>query len=216
VGLRLGSAEAASRGLVTLHIAPSRRTTRNGPNPAHDRQPDRGDLGYPVRPWDWKAPTGSDKDLGVGYWLELGCRMPDIWCRVTQPRSLDQSIVYPKEQALLDIAQREVKAGNQLWDFCTMTNKREVQPCLKRLLNDVGLRVAILRVNTVKPRKRLQWIEDNGPKCDVIHSHTELVKMGIDFFGNKLTPAPRLVDPAGETPAPQWAVPAAELPSPQP
>src|SRR5262249_8251049 len=47
------------------------------------------------------------------------------------------------------------------------------------------LRVAIMRANTVKPRERLQWIEDNGPKCDVILSHAELVKTGIDFFGNK-------------------------------
>ena len=95
-------------------------------------------LEYPDRPWDWKAPTGNDKDLAVGYWLEPGCRTPDNWCGVIQPRSLDQSIVYPKEQALLDIAQREVHAGNQLWAFCTMTNKRDVQPRLKRLLTTMS------------------------------------------------------------------------------
>jgi hypothetical protein len=37
----------------------------------------------------------------------------------------------------------------------------------------------------VKPKQRLQWIDDNGPKCDVIISHAELVKTGIDFFSKK-------------------------------
>ena len=142
-------------------------------------------LDYPDRPWDWKPPTGKDGHLAVGYWDKPGCRSPDNWVGVVQPASLDQSIVYPKEQALIDIAQREVQAGNQLWVFCTMTDKRDVQPRLKRLLEDVGLRVKILRGKQVKPRKRLQWIEDNGPKCDVIISHAELVKTGIDFFSKK-------------------------------
>jgi hypothetical protein len=142
-------------------------------------------LDYPDRPWDWKSPTGNKDHLACGYWDLPGKRTPDNRVGVIQPRSLDQSVIYPKEQGLIDIAKREVGAGNQLWVFCTMTDKRDVQPRLQRLLQDEGLRGKIMRGKSVKPRQRLQWIEENGPKADVIISHAELVKTGIDFFSKK-------------------------------
>jgi hypothetical protein len=142
-------------------------------------------LEYADRPWDWRPPTGDPKHLACGYWDKPRDKRPENWVGVTQPRTLDQGIVYPKEQALIDICQREVQAGNQVWVYCTMTNKRDVQPRLKRLLEGIGLRVAILRAGTVSTKKRLKWIDDNGPKNDVIISHAELVKTGVDFFGKK-------------------------------
>ena len=42
-----------------------------------------------------------------------------------------------------------------------------------------------MRANTVKPRERLQWIEDTVRKVDVIICRAELVKTGIDFFSKK-------------------------------
>jgi hypothetical protein len=66
-----------------------------------------------------------------------------------------------------------------------MTDKRDVQPRLQRLLEEIGLRVAILRQHSVKPRQRLAWIAERGPKVDVVLSHAELVKTGVDFFGRK-------------------------------
>ncbi len=46
-----------------------------------------------------------------------------------------QTLVYPKEQALLDICRREVQAGNQVWVYCQMTGKRDIQPRLKQILD---------------------------------------------------------------------------------
>ncbi len=142
-------------------------------------------LEYADRPWEWTAPTGKPEDLACGFWEKPKSRTPDNWRGVIQPQALPQDIIYPKEQALLNICQREIRAGNQVWVYCKMTNKRDVQPRLKKLLNQIGLRVAILRSTTVVPKKRLRWIEDNGPGVDVIISHNELVKTGVDFFGKK-------------------------------
>ena len=91
----------------------------------------------------------------------------------------------PKEQALLDICRREVQAGNQVWVYCQMTGKRDIQPRLKQILAEAGFRVAIMRSRSVKTRDRLDWIEKEGKKNDIVISHPQLVQTGLDFFGKK-------------------------------
>ncbi len=141
-------------------------------------------LEYPDRPWDWTAPTGKADHLAVGYW-KSGKKTASDWEGVVQPRSLPQDMVYPKEQALLDICRREVQAGNQVWAYCQMTGKRDVQPRLKQILAEAGFRVAIMRSRSVKTRDRLEWIEKEGRKNDIVISHPQLVQTGLDFFGKK-------------------------------
>jgi hypothetical protein len=141
-------------------------------------------LEYPDRPWDWTAPTGKQGHLAVGYW-KTGSKSESDWEGVVQPRSLEQDIVYPKEQALLDICRREVQAGNQVWVYCQMTGKRDIQPRLKQILAEAGFRVAIMRSRSVKTRHRLEWIEKEGKKNDIVISHPQLVQTGLDFFGKK-------------------------------
>jgi hypothetical protein len=139
-------------------------------------------LEYPDRPWDWIAPTGNKDHLAVGYWQKSN---KSDWQGIVQPRSLDQSIVYPKEQALLDICRNEATAGNQVWVYCQMTGKRDIQPRLKQLLNEQGFTVEIMRSKSVKTRDRLAWIEKKGKHADIVISHAQLVQTGIDFFGKK-------------------------------
>jgi hypothetical protein len=139
-------------------------------------------LEYPDRPWGWTAPTGKENHLAIGYW-----KKPDKsdWEGIVQPESLDQSIVYPKERALLDICRNEASAGNQVWIYCQMTGKRDIQPRLKQLLNEQGFSLEIMRSKSVKTRDRLTWIEKQGKRADVIISHSQLVQTGVDFFGKK-------------------------------
>jgi hypothetical protein len=141
-------------------------------------------LEYPDRPWDWISPTGNKDHLAVGYWKK-GSKTESDWEGVVQPASLSQTLVYPKEQALLDICRREVQAGNQVWVYCQMTNKRDIQPRLRQLLTETGFRVAIMRSRSVKTRDRLEWIEKEGKKADVVISHPQLVQTGLDFFGKQ-------------------------------
>src|SRR5262249_35917453 len=136
----------------------------------------------PDRPWDWAAPTRNPNHPAVGYG-KSGDKADDDWYGVVQPRSLDQGVVYPKEQALLDICRREVEAGNQVWVYAHMTGLRDIQPRLKRLLTEAGLRVAIMRSKSVKTRGRLAWVGQEGRRADVVISHAQLVQTGVDFFG---------------------------------
>ena len=127
-------------------------------------------------------PTAKQDHLAVGYW-KTGSKTASVWEGVVQPRSLDQSIVYPKERALLDNCRNEVQAGNQVWVYCQMTGKRDVQPRLRQILSDAGFRVSIMRSKAVETRDRLTWIEKEGKRADIVISHPRLVQTGVDFFG---------------------------------
>ena len=139
-------------------------------------------LEYPDRPWDWTAPTGNPRHDAVGYW-KTGNKSDSDWEGVVQPASLSQTVVYPKEQALLDICRREVQSGNQVWVYCQMTGKRDIQPRLRQLLVEAEFRVSIMRSKSVKSRDRLDWIKREGKRADIVISHPQLVQTGVDFFG---------------------------------
>ncbi len=101
------------------------------------------------------------------------------------PADLPQDVVYPKEQTLIDICVQQKAEGRQSWVYVNMTNKRDIQPRLKGLLEAQGLKVGILRSSTCEPIDREQWIEENGRDYDVMLSHPELVKTGLDLFSKK-------------------------------
>jgi hypothetical protein len=141
-------------------------------------------LEYPDQPWDWTSPTANIDQLAVGDW-KTGSKTASDWEGVVQPASLSDTFVYPKEQALLDICRREVQSGNQVWVYCQMTGKRDIQPRLRQLLAEAGFRVVIMRSRSVKTRDRLEWIEEEGKKVDIVISHPQLVQTGLDFFAKK-------------------------------
>ena len=66
-----------------------------------------------------------------------------------------------------------------------MTGKRDIQPRLKQILAEAGFRVAIMRSRAVKTRDRLDWIEKEGKRNDIVISHPQLVQTRLDFFGKK-------------------------------
>jgi hypothetical protein len=140
-------------------------------------------LEYPDRPWDWLP--DFDGEHSVGYWLKPGVKTQENWVGVCTPADLDQSIVYPKEKKLVEIALNEKKHGNQLWVYVQMTGKRDIQPRLKSILESHGLKVGILRSKNVQPRARLEWLEKNGAKYDVCISHPKPVCLGMELFSKK-------------------------------
>jgi clan AA aspartic protease (TIGR02281 family) len=118
----------------------------------------------------------------VGYWDKPGSKKLDNWMGVVTPRDCPEDVVYSKEQTLIDICKQQKKEGRQSWVYVNMTGKRNIQPRLKALLEKEGLKVGVLRSDTVDPIEREAWIEENGRNYDVMISHPELVKTGLDLF----------------------------------
>lgn len=162
-------------------------------------------LDYPNRPFDWghdpdvkKAFEEARKQLiaegdidgaaklqlghTVGYWMKPGSKKFDNWMGVVTPKDLDRTKVYPKEQRLIDICKQQQREDRQTWVYVNMTGKRDILPRLQGLLEKEGLRVGILRSTTCEPIDREAWIEEHGREYDVMLSHPELVKTGLDLF----------------------------------
>ena len=113
--------------------------------------------GYTVR--DAEGPRG-DIVIGcplvaAGYYADPDDYSKENWVGVVQPPNLDSATVRPKEQSLIDLCLTERAEGRQVWIFCQMTGKRDIQPRLARLLEREGLRVDILRSGTVDQRAEI-------------------------------------------------------------
>jgi hypothetical protein len=140
-------------------------------------------MDYPDMPYGWR---GEHPGLEtVGYYVKPHDKTTDNYVGVTSPTNLDESVVRPKEQRLIDICKQQKKEGRQSWVYVNMTGKRNVQPRLARLLREAGLKVAILKSSEVDPIDRKDWIDENGPKYDVIISNPLLVSTGLDLFSKK-------------------------------
>jgi hypothetical protein len=162
-------------------------------------------MDYPDRPWGWEHDIEVKKSharavklatedgsyaapaLGhtVGYWEKPGNRFIENFNGVVTPKSLPDDIVYPKEQALIDICKKQKRDGTQTWVYVQMTGKRNVQPRLKMLLEREGLKVGILRSTDVEPIDREEWIAAHGREYDVMISHPQLVSTGLDLFSKE-------------------------------
>ena len=63
----------------------------------------------------------------------------------SRPQNLSETVVRPKEQALIDRVTAEVDAGRQCWVFTTMTDKYDTVARLERLMQINGFKVKVLR-----------------------------------------------------------------------
>ncbi len=96
---------------------------------------------------------------------------------------LSQDRVYPKEEKLLEIIEREKEAGRKVLVFCTHTRKRDVMPRLADLMDTRGIKTRILRSETVDADKRMEWLKaelDSG--LDALICHPQLVETGVDML----------------------------------
>ncbi len=118
----------------------------------------------------------------VGYWEKPGSKDIKNWCGVVTPKPVGADMVYPKEQALVDICKKHKAAGHQVWVYCQMTGKRNVMPRLRDILKREGLQVGIMRSEDVPPKEREAWIAEHGREYDVMICFPKLVSTGLDLF----------------------------------
>lgn len=117
------------------------------------------------------------------------CFRPEI---VKHPRSKDTLALVPsifadeqrmpKEQALLDLCLAEKAIGRKVLVYTVYSGTRDTTSRLKRLLEQAGLKVAVLRAS-VDTARREDWILDQVDRgIDVLITNPELVKTGLDLL----------------------------------
>ena len=126
-------------------------------------------LHHPDTPWREETVYSPDKE-GV----------PRL---VAHAEALGDSVVYPKEQRLIDIALAEKRRGRRMMVFVQGTDRRDITGRLKTLLEREGLRTAVLKSKTVSAKKREAWVEREVELgVDIIICHPRIVQTGLDLI----------------------------------
>ncbi|MCA9922863.1 MAG: hypothetical protein KC421_10845, partial [Anaerolineales bacterium] len=93
---------------------------------------------------------------------------------------LPEEFVGPKEKAIVELCQQEKAEGRKVLLLCLQTDTLDIQPEWKRMLEEAGLKTAVLRA---APNKRESWVEKQVQAgIDVIISHPKKVETGIDLL----------------------------------
>ncbi|HHX2342263.1 TPA: helicase-related protein, partial [Pseudomonas aeruginosa] len=117
------------------------------------------------------------------------CFRPEI---VKHPRSRDtlafvpaifgDEQLMPKEQALVDLCLKEKAKGRKVLAYTVYSGTRDTTSRLKKVLEQSGLKVAVLRAS-VDTARREDWILDQVDRgIDVLITNPELVKTGLDLL----------------------------------
>lgn len=125
-------------------------------------------LAYPDTPWKKESIYKIDEDRKI---------------LLAEARALSEDVIYPKEKRLIEICRENKAMGRKLAVYCTHTERRDITGRLKTLLEREGLRVVVLKSDTVAPEKREDWIKNQVEGgMDVLVCHPRIVQTGLDLL----------------------------------
>jgi len=159
--------------------------------PAQQRAYDRlkGDLLTALR----EALVRGSKRL-LGAYLQSILAYPDAPYReeiVTDPKddrviarapALDEEVVYPKEQTLLDLIARELGQRRKVLVYVQHTGSRDITVRLVRLLAERHVKAVVLH-SSVEAKGREAWVEARLREgMQVLITHPKCVQTGLDLL----------------------------------
>lgn len=98
------------------------------------------------------------------------------------PAIFNDEQLMPKEQALLSLCIEEKAKGRKVLAYTVYSGTRDTTSRLKKVLEQDGLKVAVLRAS-VDTSRREDWILDQVDRgIDVLITNPELVKTGLDLL----------------------------------
>ncbi len=107
---------------------------------------------------------------------------PETGSVLAHAPALPEDRLYPKEHALVDLVRRERERGRRVLVYITHTEKRDISPRLRTLLEREGFRVAVLKASTVAADRREEWVAARvRESVDVLICHPRLVQTGLDL-----------------------------------
>jgi hypothetical protein len=131
----------------------------------------------------------------LGVVLNVMLRWPDTCFRperVVHPRTrqllysaapiFDEDMLSPKEERMIELCKAEKARGRRSLVYTIYTGNQDIATRYKRLLEQAGLKTAVLR-SSVDTSRREDWILDQVDQgIDVLICNPELVKTGLDLL----------------------------------
>ncbi len=94
--------------------------------------------------------------------------------------ALEANRLYPKEAWLIDLVQEQRDRGRKTIVFCRQTGTRDITTHLRVLLENAGLRVAVLKAS-VSTDKREAWLKEQATQVDALIVNPKIVDTGLDL-----------------------------------
>jgi len=121
--------------------------------------------------------------LGTLYGAEFDPELKrNVRFVIAETQDLPEEQLYSKERKLIEEIRKELAEGRRCQVFAVYTQKHDVTVRLQRILNNEGIRTAVLK-SSVDTSKREAWyarqIEEG---VQVVISHPKLVETGLDLL----------------------------------
>jgi hypothetical protein len=123
-------------------------------------------------------------DLGILYGKEFDPELKhNVRFVIAETRDLPEDQLYSKERKFIEEIRIELAEGRRCQVFAVYTQKHDVTARLQRILNNEGIRTAVLRAS-VDTSKRESWYSQQiKDGVQVVISHPKLVETGLDLLG---------------------------------
>jgi superfamily II DNA or RNA helicase len=124
-------------------------------------------------------PFGLGTLYGKEFDSELGRKVSFV---IAKTRDFPEDVLQSKERRLIEEVKKELAEGRRCQVFAVYTQKHDVTARLHRILNNEGIRTAVLR-SSVDTSKREAWyarqVKDG---VQVVICHPKLVETGLDLL----------------------------------
>ncbi|MFQ5859868.1 MAG: helicase-related protein, partial [Anaerolineae bacterium] len=151
---------------------------------ADGRGPDQAEV-YERLSYELLAAAKEDRSLMAEY-LQTTLAWPNAPWRDEETSigtipALSADRLYPKEEWLVEKCRQEKDLGRRVLLFVRQTGTRDIQPRLRKILKQTGLKSVVLR-SSVPTHRREAWLKrhvKNG--LDVLICNPRLVQTGLDL-----------------------------------
>jgi superfamily II DNA or RNA helicase len=101
---------------------------------------------------------------------------------IAEPRDLAEEGVYSKERKLVEEIKKELAEGRRCQVFAVYTTKHDVTARLRRILDNEGIRTAVLRANVDTSKREAWYARQVKDGIQVVICHPKLVETGLDLL----------------------------------
>ncbi len=124
-------------------------------------------------------PFGLGTLYGTKFDAEAGCKVRIV---IAEPGDLPQDYLYAKERRLIEEVKRELAEGRRCHFFAVYTRKHDVTARLEKILQEEGIRTAVLRANVPTSKREAWYARQVKQGVQVIICHPKLVETGLDLL----------------------------------
>ena len=128
---------------------------------------------YPDHPYGLGTLYGTEFDPEVKH---------NVRFVIAETQDLPEDQLYSKERKLIEEIKKELAEGRRCQVFAVYTQKHDVTARLERILNNEGIRTAVLRASVDTSKREAWYTRQIKEGVQVVISHPKLVETGLDLL----------------------------------